>query len=490
MAFRILLKELNNTKKVQLKKMLTVRAEPNLFKMKKFKGSSKEVEFMKFSDKGYIDIPFKMGSGLFKVAPNMNNRHRKAKGRFINELYDYQEPIVERCMEFINDNQTCILQAYTGFGKTIVSTFLHCNFPNKTLGLVMVALGDHAKQWKKAYENNTTMRVKVLENTRKMSVSDFNHIDVIICLYTRVENIPTKILDRIGELFIDEGHLFCTQNKVSPLLSVHPKRIIVYTATLEREDDGMEKMIYMLTGKENMVMCDIIKDFTVYKVNTGLEVPDIRAKAGHRDYVARMTWISEDDRLNKMIVMHIYKLCQNTDNKILVTCCRVEHAQGLEEQFQEYCKERRHEIRAKRRRFRKAGKEYRTEEKYRISSDWLAGNKKNHFDSRVIFGNTQKMGTGYDIANFCDDFDGINFNVWICLCSFKKKSVLYQNAGRVIFRTEDPIVYHYVHNDVIIKRHWGISQGWYKSKGATVKEKNLENLTWEDIDNYEFEEHY
>lgn len=527
MGYKVRKDTLSKKQTTDLYKLLNVKPKLNQFIIKNYRQNIPGLNFFyqTSEEPGFLNIPFKIAEGYLGVNPNQDNNHRPVKGTFKGTLFDYQKPIIEKCMQILNDTNTLILQAYTGFGKTVANTYIHTHLPNKTLAIVLVYIKGHAKQWRKAYETNTNMKVLVIDDDlvkKPLKVEMFKDVEVIITLYTRVTKIPTVVLDEIGELFIDEGHLFCTENKVPNILAIHPKRIIINTATVERERDHMERVLYMLAGMDNLVSCDIEKDFQVYKVITGLEVPDFRNKKGHKDFGQRHNWISDNDEFNMKIVMALYTICQDVGAKVLVTCGRVEHARRLNELFESYCNDRKVIVEKERnklwRELRREAADYLKENKgieewiseewnnmetgkktkfrwtdeelsclkedYDISHDWLAGKKDEHINARVLFGNCQKIGTGYDVANFCDEFDGINYNVWFCLFSFATESVIYQNAGRVIFRTKDPIVYYVCYTDSMLKKHEKLAEKWFIKKGATVSSIKLDNMTWEDISEY------
>jgi hypothetical protein len=266
----------------------------------------------------------------------------------------------------------------------------------------------------------------------KKPPSDF---DVIICMDARWNQIPPSIRDSVGLLILDEAHLLCTHTRVQCLLAFQPQYIVALSATLKRDDD-QSRMIQAICG-EHSITRESKKEFTVFKVKTGV-VPERRLnKMGGVDwsYLVSSTLLNKD---RNTIIINLVKL--NLDRKILILTSLKGHSTLLADLLKLES----------------------------IDSDYLIGTKNKYVDSPVLIGTISKIGTGFDPATACPEYQGQPFDLLILACSMKKHAALTQNIGRV-FRCDSPIIYHLVDDDSILKKHWYEARQWYLSNGATIK---------------------
>lgn len=379
----------------------------------------------------YIFLPYRFAAQLFGKNIAAERIYTPSVFKFTGTLRDYQAEDIGEFVKHLEEYSTTTLCCSPGYGKTIISAYLAAKY--SLLTLVIFTATTLLKQWKNTFEKFTTAKVWIVGEEAMPPL--FN---VIICLDKRVEKIPVDIRNRIGMFIIDEAHIMCTPSQVDRLLGFHPRYIIAATATLKR-DDGMHEMIYAMCGN-HCVVRDIKKDFHVYKIETGIK----GVRKDRTDGKRGIQWhplaksLAFSNERNQMIVAMALK---NPSYKILILTGYRAHTTLLHRTFVELGE----------------------------SVDYLCGPKKNYHDSRILIGTISKIGTGFDEASFCDDYNGVKINLGILTHSIAKTQLLEQTVGRV-FRADFPNIMHLVDDDKTIANHWKTAKRWYKSKGGILHE--------------------
>ena len=212
---------------------------------------------------------------------------------------------------------------------------------------------------------------------------------------------------------------------------VQPQFVIAETATLERKDDQMHVMIYAMCGTHGIFVISQ-KPFTVYKIETGLEPKVDNASDWHgikKDLLYR-------EERNQIIIDLVMK---NLGYKILILTLEIEHVLLLYEKLKDL----------------------------KISCDYMCKTKKSYSDSTVLVGTVSKIGTGFDEASFCPNYNGIPINFLILAGSIKNAALIEQNVGRA-FRSEHPLVFDLVDDHPITKRHFNERRKWYTSRNGKI----------------------
>lgn len=379
----------------------------------------------------YIFLPYRFAAHLFGKNINAQRTYTPSVFTFTGTLRDYQAEDISGFVSHLEEYSTTTLCCSPGYGKTIVSAYLAAKY--SLLTVVIFKATTLIKQWRNTFERFTTAKVWAVGEEGIPAL--FN---VIICLDKRVEKIPVDIRNRVGMFIIDEAHTMCTQSQVEKLLGFHPRYIIAATATLKR-DDGMHEMIYAMCG-DHCVVRDIKKEFHVYKIETnvtGVRIDRTDGKRGVQWHPLAKSLAFNNER-NQLIVAMALK---NPSYKIIILTGYRAHTTLLHRTFIELGE----------------------------SVDFLCGPKKSYHDSRILIGTISKIGTGFDEASFCDDYNGIKINLGILAHSIAKTQLLEQTVGRV-FRADFPNIMHLVDDDKTIANHWKTARRWYKSKGGILHE--------------------
>lgn len=377
-----------------------------------------------------IRIPFRFGCSLFKRMVNHDKPYPRVveapldRPNFCALLKDYQvEPALEAYQQLQIWGSTT-LKLPPGFGKTMIGAWLW-SF-TATVVVVLVVQQPLLRQWKKTFLTavpGLAQSIWVVGDDPPPGPGVIPAI--IICMNQRTHQIPAGVKEAVGCLIIDEAHCFCTPDRVEALLAFTPKYVIAETATLER-DDGMEKMIHSICG-EHSVSRVATKPYSVIRLDTSITVEENRNKYGvnFNDLCNRLCALPE----RNMIIVDIVKT--NPHRKFMILTRLADHVALLQLLILN------------------TG----------ISCATLYRNQKTYSDSPVLIGTIPKIGTGFDEANACDDFGGVQSDTLILAGSIKKNTVFEQVRGRVM-RSANPVVIYLVDRNQVCKRHFRETAGW------------------------------
>jgi superfamily II DNA or RNA helicase len=292
------------------------------------------------------------------------------------------------------------------------------------------------EQWKKTFNDFTDATVWIVGEKNPPPTCN-----VIICLNGRWNLIPRDLRDMVGTLIIDEAHMLCCGSCVDVLLAFQPKYIIIESATLERDDD-LHLMMYTLAGIHG-VYRESNTTLTVVKINTGISTEITYQGFGpyQRPNYGKLVKDTLMNEYRNHIILELVKA--NAHRKILILTGLIDHAKHLNNLIV----------------------------KANITSDYMCADKKTYTDANVLVGTTNKIGTGFDQATFCEHYDK-RFDLLILVRSIKKYQMLVQNVGR-IFRTPHPTVFHFVDDVNIFREHWKKCIKWYNIRKANILEHTV-----------------
>ena len=442
MAVRVKLNDLSKEQKDTIRKHLLMQPEDPSFFAKKRMGrftSSKDPIMMYYIDKpnNEIVLPYTFANSLMNCHINSYREYPAGKYNFINTtLRPHQVPIVNTAMEHLITKGTTTIGAPPGAGKTLMSAWLASQLEG--LVLVVSPLTLVQRGWISTFEQYTDAGVWI-NNGKNPCPSQCN---VILTMDTMFIKIPKEILLMVKTLIIDEAHMFCTPNRIHCLLGSTPRYIIACTATPKRTDK-MEQIMQSVCGVHG-IFIKPTKQYTVYKLLTGISVEIEKNKSGDSNWPKLVKDLAEHTDRNNLILDLVKR---NLSYKIMILTWNKKHAHFLSNLF------RQHEI----------------------SSDVLAGNKSTYKDSKVLVATFAKSGVGFDEAVACADWNGIRLNMMILTGSTKNVNSLCQFVGR-IFRSEHPIIIDMVDNISICKRHWTQRKKWYSDpeQNGTIYEIKYE----------------
>ena len=431
MATRVDYGALTTDQRKLIRKELCVKERISFYSQTKYHVAAKTILFCKTEPSGSMLVPMVFGGCLLKETVN-EDRGEAVDLNFTGELRDYQEPVFERCLDQLNRFGTCLLGAYTAFGKSITAIKLMCELNLLTMFMFTGKTG--IKQWGKGLSNCTNAKVWVV------GLKKPKEYNVIICMHRRWEKIDEEDRDRIGFFVIDEIHNLCIKTGSDALLSCRPKYILGLSATPERED-GMDRMLELLLGvRKRWIMLKSPRIPTVYTYKTG-----ITQNIAGKTWVEYLNDLAVNKERNDMICKIIQKVLEKDINKIIVLTRRVLHADILAETLTELG----------------------------ITVSCLYSNMNSYQDSRVLIGTTDKIGEQFDEVNFCEDFNGTLQNIVFLCMPIKSYKMIYQGVGRI--RDENPNVVDILDGDRWAKNHYRERKKEYNEMRAIFRDIEIED---------------
>jgi len=397
-------------------------------------GSGDSIPLYEVEGKEVI-VPFMEGVKMMNKFINDKIKYPKHKFDFTGKLLQRQVDVDASAWEHMKHYGTSTLSLRPGFGKTVLGA--HIAVRTGLLTVVVMYRTTLLCQWVKTFTKFTNAKIWNVGEEQEPA-----EYDVIICLSTRWNKIAESTRLNVGFMIMDEAHAMCTKTGSDCILAFQPKYVLAETATLER-DDKLHEMIHAVCGKHE-VSREIDVGFTVIKTLTGFQPTIEKGPAPGKMWGKEVTkWnvvldsTIRDSRRNELILEIVKK---NPKRNIIVLTARSEHTQFLCDKIQEF----------------------------EPSCNTFYGKADQYDDCRILVGNTQKIGTGFDAATSCRDFGGKNFDTLILACSFRQKASLIQNVGRV-FRSDNPVIFQLVDDHRILDTHWKEARKWYDKVGGLVK---------------------
>lgn len=442
------IKEKNITQ--QLSKILTIE-EKNNYMAKKMNNNyvKKKISVWKL-EKNILYLPYTFSLNFFKKKYNNNrefpNIFLDKNNKFTGKLLERQIEPYKESLEYLKKYKTVTIALYPSFGKTFIGTMLSWELNLYTC--VLVHRESIAKAWIKTFEKYFNIDKKdiwmVEDGKIRQDVREENYYPkIIISMDGRVKKIPPRLRKKIGTLIIDEAHLFCSKNKIDPLLSFTPKYVIAETATPDKEN-GMFDIIKTICGN-HFIRKISTKPFNMLVVDTKFNY-----NPKNYNYNELLTLRTE----NKEYCSLISDICKiNKSHKTIVICVRKDDCKNILE-----------------------GNKNRG-----LECDTLYGNKKNYLTKNFLIGTGSKIGVGFDEANFCDDYDDKPSDLLICNYTFKNTSTFEQVRGRGM-RSSSPILIVFNDNNNITKKHLKIMKEWAVECKGTIIDVDKDEMVNKNID--------
>lgn len=439
MASLINILSLSDEQKLSIRKLLTIYPKP----MGPFGYMNPKPGITLFLiEDGNIVLPFAFVRAFFKITPNIHIKYPKCTIDFTGKLRVNQVSIFQEMMEALERFDTVTLILPPGTGKTLLGVkaaahygYMACaTFPREFL----------AEQWDKTIKENSNFKTWIVGGPIPKEAN------FILALDQRVEKIPKELRKGIGLAIYDEAHMQCTSGKVSSVLGFTPRKVIILTATPNRQD-GLESILHAIAGT-HCVTRKHEDPFNVLHIMTGV-IPDLKKQD---DWSELTKTIAFSDDQNKIILSLVR---DNKDKRILILTGLVDHVKYL----------------------------HGAVVKMGISTDWMAGTKGKYNNCHVLVANVQKIGTGFDAKTCCSDYDGVPFNYIIIAWSIKLKTMLEQNVGRG-FRADNPTIAHLVGDHYILEKHWKSDRPWYLANQGKITDYIIEKIP--DIEIPEIPEKY
>lgn len=394
--------------------------------------SNKNVQFEAFTVFGeFIFLPFNFGKNI--TSPHFSEKKEFALNCFKGELRSDQNKIEQKCLDFLNTDQSVILSACPGFGKTITSISIICHLRVKTVLLTKQRVV--VSQWLKSVKEFAP-DLKVQEIKSRAEPDESSNVYIINPIVLKTDKFFfKKEFEDVAFVIVDEFHQVLSPVLIQSLFKFQPKYFMGLSATPYRYDE-YNKTINWFFGKnfvENGFTAtktiQPLKPFTVYIGETDFTPVISRTAYGKPDWNKLLNDQAESFSRNTLIVNLVSKL----NNRVwLILVKRISHAETLQKMFA----------------------------KVNVSAETFTGKKKT-FDRniKVLIGTTGKVGVGFD-------HPPIN----ALFLAADVKNYLFQYLGRCM-RTQQkkPIVIDLKDKCKMLEKHLKDREKMYKSLHAEIK---------------------
>jgi superfamily II DNA or RNA helicase len=349
-------------------------------------------------------------------------------GSLLEEENRDQKTVAATAWKHLMEKGCVLLNAYPGFGKTMLFTAISCRLKKKTL--VLCTQDRLLEQAMETYRTCSTARVCKLSTLKTVDEETWENIDVFFSTEKSCYKLG-EYLDLIGTLIIDECHEFCSPTRVGAMLMTRPRYLICCSASLQWKKDGLEQAMWNFVGEEQSVIRRLGKKFYVFRYNC-LNNITIKSKFGKLDYAAYMRDLHENEKLMEDLMEML--LLNAPNHKILILVKNIEFVDRIRQQIME--------------------------RGIYDNPSVLRGTISKYIDSRILIGTFSKIGTGFDPKS--DGWDGVHFDLLMLVDSTRTTGLLEQLYGRV-FRSKLPIVINWVFNNPIASGHFNAHRNWYKT---------------------------
>jgi len=167
---------------------------------------------------------------------------------FNGKLRDYQEPVVQKCLNHLNSTNSsyacALLELYCAWGKTSAALYMICSISKKTIIIVH----------KEFLMNQWIERIQQFIPDAKIGKIQGNLIDIddkeiVLCMLQSLvlKNYSSEVFETFGLTIIDEVHHISSETFSNALFKVVTKHMIGLSATMERKD-GTTNAFKMFLG--------------------------------------------------------------------------------------------------------------------------------------------------------------------------------------------------------------------------------------------------
>ena len=281
----------------------------------------------------YIIVPKYYGIEKFGKPDIIKYNPTTTKMKFKLELRDYQKPIINKCIAYLNQHDGGLLSLPCGLGKTALGLKMACELGYKTL--VVVHKSFLLDQWKDRINQFTDAKIGII----RQDTVDVEDKDIVIAMIQSLSkrNYERDIFEDFGTVIYDESHHCASKHFSKSLIKTSTKYTISLSATPHR-NDGLIKVMHWFLGKTMFKIKMKDNDQVVAKIiNFHSSDKDFKNRERfikgemRADCVKMETYLTENNDRNKHLIDIINELRKDNNRKILILSGRKDHLKLLKE---------------------------------------------------------------------------------------------------------------------------------------------------------------
>lgn len=443
------------------------------------------------SNRVIMAIPFDTGKRFLEkggIVEEFNVAGYNERMVFAGKLRDYQANDLKSIILQMKTKGCCYFKAFPGYGKTVLMSYIISVFKEKACIVVPnISLAEQTRKSLNVMLPN--INVYILGTDRIIP----EDTDVVICFFRRINGTSTPFLN-FKTIIFDEVHMLSTSLGIAGMLTLRPVRLLALTATGGERNNITE----LFVGR-----CSIEPSI---KKRWYISFPQVRTNLqgykyfGTDGYTRAINDLTTSEPYMRTAVEMI-KYWNYMEKRIIVITMRIDARDRIAELIEESNKKVRNRweivkilkeaIQMKKdlskeeliELFNKYNTPFIDEKLERIIE--LFDNGENEIncgvlgnESRkcgncdVIVGTHKFIGTGFDLSNSVEGFDGKAASVMLFLGSIKDETLMHQASGRS-FRNESSLaVYLSVQEvPVFIKHTEKLRAGAKSIDGCVILDK-------------------
>ena len=320
--------KLTDTEMKKIKEELTVKP-----KLIQFAANTNDVEYKLYkSSKKYIIVPKyygikNFGKTKFKIEPT------EVTIKFNGSLRDYQEPIVKKILDHMNNIGGGLLSVPCGRGKTLMAIYIAHKLGLKTL--VVVHKSFLLNQWKKQIKKFCDIDAGFIRG----KIVDVENKEIVIGMIQSLsmKEYDSEIFKDFGLVIYDESHHCASKVFSKALMKTSFKYTLALSATPYR-NDGLIDIMHWFLGDTIYREKIRINDLVIAKIfNYTSSQPEFKEKMvgwgpqkGKPDIIKMMGNLVKLRERNLHLINIINSL-RKQERKIIILSKYIEHLKELKE---------------------------------------------------------------------------------------------------------------------------------------------------------------
>lgn len=441
-------------------------------------GTNTSTFFIYVIDKqhGTISIPLSLAlkNGYGGTIEPRKNEPSVFKGK----LREYQLEPVSRILEVIETESTVLIDMPTGFGKTVISSYISSIIGGR---VAILMKNDLTFQWSETFRVFTNLRVHIYRND-EASRSQCSKYDVVIFTVGKIvsnngdikkgklKELPRDIASSFTCLFVDECDTIWTETGLKAIKQFSVSKLCLLSATPERADKAhlVSEVFY-----NTKIRIPRTKPFTYNAVHTGIKGIERRNKDGIIFHVLTSSLMYNDAR-NKILVEYSLEYHRNIT---MIVTNELRHVDIIFDMLTSRgmaCDKITSKTKKKTEGNPKGKpKNYTQDDK---SSHSPGSGAQGRYVADFYIATIGSVGRGFDLSSYVGvDVQGKrDVDHLIVACTRKEDNPIEQLFGRA-FRTEDPLISVLVDENGIIKNHNNAGIEWSNKNGC----KKINTLNWD-----------
>lgn len=347
-----------------------------------------------------VIVPFNVAYRLSFLNVNTPAPRPVITAVFNGHLRDYQENSATRVVDMLRTNGRCYLQAPPAYGKTAIIIWTIMQIRERTL-IIVPNIG-LAEQTRNSFnEMVPDLKIQILGTDRAID----ENADVVIAFVRRVCG-SSEEFKPFRMVVFDEVHLLTTPIGIAALLRLFPARILAVTATPGARNAITELFVGPCQIRE---MTDRRWSICFPNIPSDLQ-GDYTGVEGYTQAMNDLCY--SETFINAICKTLVYFV--GIGKRVVVLTMRCDMSERI------------------------AGVLSQMMEGSQFTFAVLSPDSRKCPNCDVIIGTYKLIGTGFDLANYIENFDGKAASIVVFAGSVRGETIMYQACGRG-FRAQDPL---------------------------------------------------